>query len=414
MRTWIIEPRDSLIVRDGRPFGLGAGMRATSLDFPFPSTTTGGVRTQAGLDDQDVFDRNLISSVKQIAVKGPLLVELNQNSEITDWLMPAPSDSVVMSDETDNQKAHIKHLAPIDASPGLTNLSEVHNDLLPVGVDMPLKGKPLSSSPRYWSWNTKYHDWLNDARDDSIDLKKLEIELGHSGPEKDARVHVSINPESFTSSEGELFQTRGLEFRRMLPGGKLKDTRRLALAVFVDDTPQVEKIRTRLTPFGGERRLVMWRADVSDKAKTIQECPEDVKNKIVGSGYCRLLLLTPAFFERGTYPKWLLQARLGITPQLMAIAHNRYQVVSGWDFAKVVNKNGRTVLGEPKPTRRLVPSGAVFFLKLEGDPEARTKWIDEIWFSCVSDDGQNEQDFRRDGFGLAVIGGWDGTTMKIE
>ena len=50
MKTWIIEPHDSFIARDGRPFGLIAGVRAASLPFPFPSTTTGGVRTRAGLD----------------------------------------------------------------------------------------------------------------------------------------------------------------------------------------------------------------------------------------------------------------------------------------------------------------------------------------------------------------------------
>ena len=50
MTIWIIEPHDPLIVRDGRPFGPNPGVQATSLTFPFPSTTTGGVRTRAGLN----------------------------------------------------------------------------------------------------------------------------------------------------------------------------------------------------------------------------------------------------------------------------------------------------------------------------------------------------------------------------
>ena len=41
LQTWIIEPRDSLIVRDGKPFGANI-THATSLDFPFPSTTNNG------------------------------------------------------------------------------------------------------------------------------------------------------------------------------------------------------------------------------------------------------------------------------------------------------------------------------------------------------------------------------------
>ena len=56
MTTWIIEPHDPLIFRDGRPFGPNPGARAKTLSFPFPSTTTGGVRTRAGLDkDKGTF-----------------------------------------------------------------------------------------------------------------------------------------------------------------------------------------------------------------------------------------------------------------------------------------------------------------------------------------------------------------------
>ena len=39
MTIWLVEPRDPLIVREGRPFGPDPGAWATSLPFPFPSTT---------------------------------------------------------------------------------------------------------------------------------------------------------------------------------------------------------------------------------------------------------------------------------------------------------------------------------------------------------------------------------------
>ena len=51
MTRWIIEPLDPLIVRDGRPFDPTPGARARSVPFPYPSTTTGGIRTRAGKDD---------------------------------------------------------------------------------------------------------------------------------------------------------------------------------------------------------------------------------------------------------------------------------------------------------------------------------------------------------------------------
>ncbi|MGB9180718.1 MAG: type III-B CRISPR module-associated protein Cmr3 [Pyrinomonadaceae bacterium] len=398
MKTWIIEPRDSLIVRDGRPFGLGAGMRATSLDFPFPSTTTGGVRTRAGLDAQGIFDTNLISTVKGIGVKGPLLVELDNNGEICDWLMPAPSDALLMRVEGDDKKAEIKRLAPINVAPDLMNLSKVNSDLLPVGrlpEQNEQKQKPLDDAPRYWRWE-KFNQWLIGAKDFPVELKSL----GHSGPEKDSRVHASINDSLTTGETGEnnLFQTRGLEFRRILSEEKLKDTKRLALVVLVDDKARAQNVEEGIAPLGGERRLVVWRDDTNDKTNDIRRCP--VKKEIAESGYCRLILLTPAFFKSGSYPEKLLQAQHGITPKLKAIAHNRYQVVSGWDFE----------IDKPKPTRRLVPSGAVLFLELDGDKGKREEWIEKTWLSCVSD----TETENKDGFGLAMLGAWDGNLLEME
>src|SRR5438874_9559555 len=86
MTVWIIEPRDPLIVRDGRPFGPDPSARAVSLAFPFPSTITGGIRTRDGLKN-GVFDRSQIERVKKIKARGPLLVQLAQNSDtIEEWL----------------------------------------------------------------------------------------------------------------------------------------------------------------------------------------------------------------------------------------------------------------------------------------------------------------------------------------
>lgn len=68
------------------------------------------------------------------------------------------------------------------------------------------------------------------------------------------------------------------------------------------------------------------------------------------------------------------------------------------------------VLRQPKPARRLAPAGTVFFLELSGSDEAISKWVQTTWMSCVSDE---EQD-RLDGFGLAVIGTWDGKPRPME
>ena len=105
MTIWIIEPHDPLIVRDGRPFSAVPGAQAVSLSFPFPSTTTGGVRTRAGLNTDGVFvaDTKTIEAVKKIKVRGPLLLQLpTEASKQLDWLLPAPADALIL--EPDQQR----------------------------------------------------------------------------------------------------------------------------------------------------------------------------------------------------------------------------------------------------------------------------------------------------------------------
>lgn len=130
MKTWIIEPRDPLIVRDGRPFGPIPGARAASLSFPFPSTTTGGVRTQYGLGLGEDFEdeqkkSSLIAKVKRIAVTGPLLVEVDdETGDVARWFAWAPADALLLDVQT----------RQIEPKPRSDNTSRVHYPPVPVPI----------------------------------------------------------------------------------------------------------------------------------------------------------------------------------------------------------------------------------------------------------------------------------------
>ena len=113
-------------------------------------------------------------------------------------------------------------------------------------------------------------------------------------------------------------------------------------------------------------------------------------------------MLTPAYFEEGYHPRWLLEEskNTGVNLDLKAIAIQRPQIVSGWDLAKP----------GPKPSRRLAPAGTVLFLELKGSDAAVGDWISKTWMQCISD-GQED---RNDGFGLAVLGTWSGQLEAIQ
>jgi CRISPR-associated protein Cmr3 len=391
--VWIIEPRDPLIVRDGRPFGPFPGARAFSLKFPFPSTVAGGVRTRVGLYKYGRFGPDVIQEIKRIRVRGPLLAELETTGEdVAEWLVPAPADALLLDLEpADPGRAMLKRLVPLELPSGAkTDLSTiVLEEVALVGLPQRDPRKPCKAAPGFWRW-TFFEKWLEMPVDQEVTFAAM----GHDGPVPEVRMHVGIRPETQTADEerGALFQTRGLEFARLAEPGKLKSARRLGLIVEADTTG----LKPGIAPLGGERRLVYWRSS----RQAFPTLSPDLKQKILDQRHCRLILLTPACFLDGWKPRWLLDRREGVKPTLRAAAVKRPAVVSGWSFEH----------GKPKPTRRLAPAGTVYFLRLEGKEAAIARWLEAVWMQAVSD---GEQD-RRDGFGLAVLGAWDGKLRPME
>lgn len=385
MPIWIIEPRDPLIVRDGRPFGPTPGARALTLGFPFPSTTTGAVRTLDGSDADGRFRRAEIPRLRQVEVRGPLLVALDSaTGDIMEWLAPPPSDALILDGAPASRaRGLLSRLVPLDVPAAVsTNLPE---GLSLVGMTRPRPGKPSKGTPRFWRWR-QFEQWLLNPQEEELELAE------DNGPVLQVRTHVGIQHATRTAAEGALFQTQGLEFT-----GPATRTR-LALAVSTD----APNLRPGLAPLGGERRLVNWRRS----NRQFPACPAALRADIIKHRHCRLILLTPGHFGGGWKPDWLLSRRENVLPTLRAVAVSRYQVVSGWDLEWSDGERH----GRPKPTRRLAPAGTVLFLALDGSDAAIDRWVDTTWMQCVSD---AEQD-RRDGFGLAVLGRWDGSLQPME
>lgn len=391
MKVWLVQPRDPLIFRDGKSFSATPGARAHSLPFPYPSTLAGGVRTQAGRDGTGWFDPGQdLERLLQFAVQGPLLAQVNEGGEVSDWLLPAPSDCLIVKtgDKGGGKRLWIR---PVTLPFGTTNLPE---GLTPVSVTPVVKNKPHGKAPHFWSWGALVK-WLIAPTNDSqpVDLPSLGIE----NLVRESRVHVSIDPETETACEGLLFQTVGLEFN-VCPSDDPSDEEK-ALSVLQRYTLVVET-DADLSPgvgfLGGERRIVHWmRSD-----RELPACPAAIRQHVLAHRHCRLMLTTPALFDAGYLPTWLQHVIPNLQIEVEAAAVRRYRAISGWDVEK----------GRAKPSRRVAPAGSVYFLSLHGDAEAVEQFIDSVWMKTVSD---NEQD-RRDGFGMALLGVWDGVIKPLE
>ena len=234
-------------------------------------------------------------------------------------------------------------------------------------------------------------------------------------PTQKIRDHVSLDPERGAAAEGKIFATSGLELSHLRRfkvesdnGSPLFNDRYLA----VDLSARVDVSKTITTPenplsvwhpLGGERRLVHWQA--CDSAQQ-WSCPQRVRTALSGDGklkQIRLVLATPAIFKnqsRGWLPGWLNQrdAKQQVCGRpfesapmlsLVGMCIGRWKAVSGWSLA---NPRG------PKPIRRMVPAGSVYFFETHDDCAS----LANHWLRSVADDDQAA----RDGFGLALWGTW--------
>lgn len=362
----LIEPRDALLVRDGRPFTNSPGARARSLPFPLPQTLAGAYRTRRGLEAGLRFPEDA-PKVLSWGVRGPLLAEVAGGG----WrlLVPRPLDALRLGER-------VYPLRPLRVPEGAgTNLEE---GLLPVGLPSPdLKEKP-QPLPAFWYWES-FLAWLLE------DAPTGFAPEGHGGPTPEHRTHVSLDPVRGTAREGALFQTSGLEFAR-----KEGSLHRLALVLWPEDGVEVEGIH----PLGGERRLAFWWKGGPE----IPPVPPGLTETLLRTRAARMVLLTPAFFG-GTY---LPEGRAFAGARVEAALVGRPLTVSGWDLAQ----------GRPKPSRRAVPAGSVYFLRLPeawGEEEVR-EWLAAVWFQSLSDAPQD----RRDGYGLAAVGVWTGEAVEWE
>ncbi len=370
MSTWWLQPRDSLLARDGRPTDGGAAM--TTLPFPWPSTTAGFLRNRAGIDDAGRFHLDPQEALK-IPVRGPLLAGRHAvTGEGLTFYAPAPADAVwfeaPQDEDTKRPRLALHRLAP-GARPGgaLTDDALGALELLDwATAPHPDKAKP-APGPAFWTW-TELEAWLK--RPPTAPALHEKGAYGLQALPVEERMHVGINHDTQAADDGVLFRTRMLRFAT-----PREDARRqqLGLVVACEDA----RVKALAGTLGGERRA----AFVEPLKDGLPPCPKlDAPSRRL-----RVLLLTPALFDAGATPG---EALLG-GARLLAAAVGRPESVSGWDM----EARG------PRATRRMVPAGSVFWVELPQGADANA-WAQARWLRSISD---QEQD-RRDGFGLCVVG----------
>lgn len=374
MNTWLIDPLDPLLFGDGKPFSAIPGSRARSLPLPTPAPLAGALRTRHGSDRQGRFDPALLPEVEALRSHGPIFARLSATGQLQDWLFPAPADALAMPAEKEEGPAapvSWLRLRPLELPPDVGH----DGGGAPVGPQRASPRKPLRDCALLWSWARGLKPWLESDQD----LAGRDHE--EAGPQPEARTHVGLDRQSGTAEEGALYSTEGRAWVRA-------DGDRLALGVRTDGQPGGGP-----GPLGGEARLASWRP-------CEEPWPAAPERVILSAeaGFLRIILATPAFFEAGARPGWLLRS-LPKGSELLGQISGRPRTESGWDYAR----------SAPKPTRRLVPAGATFFISLGGTAVQRSQWASDRWLRPISDTPTT----RQDGYGLALLGAWSGEPFSL-
>ena len=376
-----LTPLSPLIARDSRPFGAGQGNRVRSMDWISPSVIAGAVRTAVW----KAKDTLTPDQLKTIGVCGVFPV-LDKRI-----YFPRPLDALIHKTDEAAGTADILRVRPMDGNAGVRM---PHASLVPSApVGMPEEDFKPEPGDAFWPLETMA-EWLGCEDDQPVSMKLDGLPV----PVKEDRTNVTILPESGAAEDSKLFTTTGLDFVRKPKEGASKgrlSQMRIGVRVnFGDHTPLPE---CSLVPLGGERRLAEGQTAKADKG--FWEVPQSLSWE--GKKGLRMVLATPAIFEKGWLPGWLRErdGKLigevpgsGVSVRLVSAVVGRWKPLSGWSYEK--GRNG------PKALRRMVPAGSVYFFEVLKGGEG----IADLWLRSVCD---CEQD-GRDGFGLALWGCWRG------
>lgn len=397
------QPRDPVIARDGRPFSAGLRMRA--LESIYPSVFAGSLRTLLGQTaggfpraDTDEYAR-LTSRLKNIAVSGPLICLTSGPQE--ELSFTAPLDAVAQRLRDGSLAVHSIRPVEWEAGAGCDVLPDLGMFPVTFSRDIDPEFKPELMPP---SWSASVmSSWL--SGDASFHSKTSVWPPGyHGAAARDVRFHARIAYESGGAVDGSLFMTTALDLTAIPSAGGDPKWHELPQASIVARVaaPEGDAELSSLgawSPLGGERRIVFWNSRPSPSGDALWAMPENVEAALSGARFVRLILATPAIFEGGWRPSWLhssgdggLKGHVGeLDVTLLGAAIGRWKPVSGWSYE-------RKPPG-PKPVRRMVPAGSVYFFRVDsGDPVS----LSHRWLQPVSDDAQD----RRDGFGLGLWGPW--------
>lgn len=398
-----IEPLDVLLFRDGKPFTGGEDHLARSVFPPPPSTVYAAMRShllsyhfgrlEAFKEGRDV-PASLAEEIGSPDRFGTL--------ELRQLFVACRRDT----NETSEPDLPVKRFYPMPCDFGevkgpqpVRYLVLTPADGLPVQTDLPSglwpfwshKDLPLDAASG-WLTEAGMQRYLQGAAyfaESRFPLQEKEAaaeviagdSVGKGIFQREERTGIARDRARRSVREGLLYS---VEYIRLRPG----------VGLFV------ELEGTRLLPdsglisLGGDRRPAHYQA-----AQAPMLALDNIKEQILARRRFKLVLTTPALFERGWCPRWINEQTLEgtrdrIRVKLIAASIGKPVAIGGFDLVKQF----------PKPVHRFVPAGSVYFFQLlEGDADSVVRAFHQ---RSISEDMETFPETAKQGFGHSLIGAW--------
>lgn len=365
---------DTLFFRDGRPFSAGEEAWANSLFPPSPSVAYGALRSiyfGHNMDDFQHANKQGTDPSLDIRLRQMLLAP-GENGPC----FPVPADVLRSSKENEKGVKEIHALRLEDKPDGFLSSypSKMTHLLMPPFEEKAdgLFGKALLSAEQF-------QNYLAGDKVESV------IEMDDYLT-TEAKVGLQRGFDTRHATDGMLYKVR---YRR--PFGEVKDfgndhDKRLRLLLAIEGQNLEEN---GVTKFGGDGKLATFK-----KAATA-ELPAAPEVKV--GDHCRMYLATPAVFNDGWKPGSFFTDH-GF--QLLTAALGKGRPIGGWNMTGT-KKNG--FKPGPKPMRRTVPAGSVYYLKVVDETKA-SACIQKYHSKAIDDTTAVPDGLDRQGFGIVYFG----------
>lgn len=352
-------PRDGLFCKDGRGWHTSASGRGHGLDWPWPSTILGALKSAWGRGEEArrgaLFSPNdwrihtdAIRLGRTLVLRRPHGAEW----ETAHCIWPVPLDALWLEGQRE-----VYRLTPIEPSAQTLGRDDDEARESLWRPRLPEAGKPLIP-PRWWN-SQDFLAWLTEK---PVAVRGRDQCLATA---RRVQTHVGIIPGTLTADEGVLFSHDVVETLEL-------DSEWAIGAEVTLPHGDISIVAT----LGSDARLVC----VESLPVLLFEPPLNLLEAFrLSSKGLRIIAVTPMCFLHGWLPDGFVKegkeyrGRLpGLDAELILRAAfvPRPIHVSGWDMAA----------GVPKPTTRMVAPGAVYFFERTdriafSEDDARSLWL---------------------------------------